>query len=605
MRPVSALAAGLLAAGLLPAAAGAGEPQPRHALAVFGEPRYGPGFEHFDYVNPDAPQGGTMRRGRAGSFDTVNPFTLKGEAPYGAELPFATLMTRSADEPYTVYAYLAKSITVPDNRAWAEFTLRKDARFHDGEPVTAADVAFSLRTLKAKGKPYYRQNYRDVKKVEALDGHTVRFTFADDHNRELPLVVAEMPVLPEHAFKDRAFKTTTLEPIPGAGPYRISDLSQGRYIVYDKVADWWGDDLPVTRGRFNVGTLRWAFFRDSTVTLEAFKAHEFDVRRENQAKKWATAYDTAAVEEGRLIKAKIPHERPSGMQGFVFNVRRPIFQDRTVRRALAYAFNFQWTNQKLFYGQYTRTESYFANSALAATGLPEGRELEILKPYKDALPPEVFNKVYDPPEGRASGHDRKNLRKALELLREAGYEVRDGTLVNRETGAPFSFNILLNAASAGAWERITLPFTKNLKRLGIDATIRTVEASTYKKRRDNFDFDMVAAIFPQPEVPGNEQRGYWHSAAAATKGSRNIIGVQSDVVDALVERVISAGSREELVAACRALDRVLLWGHYVIPQWHLTYDRVAYWNRLGRPAEAPAKGVRIMNWWVKPEKRES
>ncbi len=603
MRLAAVLTVGVVvfAAG---AAGAADAPAPRHGIAMHGEPAYGPDFEHFAYVNPDAPQGGTLRRGATGTFDTVNPYTVKGQAARGADLPFATLMVKSADEPFSEYGYLAETIRVPEDRSWVEFTLRADARFHDGEPVTASDVVFSLRTLKAKGHPFYRMYYKNVEKVKALDERTVRFTFTEGTNRELPLIVGQMPVLPEHAFRDRDFKKTTLEPIPGAGPYRIKKLEQGRYIVYEKVDDWWGADLPVTRGRFNFGTLRWDYYRDSTVALEAFKAHEYDLRRENQAKKWATAYDTAAAEAGRLVTAEIPHKRPTGMQGFVFNLRRPMFRDRRVRRALTHAFNFAWTNETLFHGQYTRTESYFSNSDLAARGLPDGRELEILKQYKGDLPPAVFNERFDPPEGDADGHDREDLRQALKLLKEAGYAFRDGALVNKETGAPFSFDILLNAAAGAAWERITLPFVKNLKRLGIDAEVRTVEASQYANRVDNFEFDMIVQVFPQSRSPGNEQRSFWHSKAARTKGSRNVAGIRSDVVDDLVSRVITAESRAGLVAASRALDRVLLWGYYVIPHWHITYDRIAYWNKFGRPDDPPEAGAQILNWWVKADKRD-
>ncbi len=582
----------LLGLGLGHAAAAA---TPQHALTLYGEaPKYRSGFTHFDYVNPAVPKGGTVRLAEIGSFDSLNPFILKGTAAAGIGRVYDTLTVQSLDEPFTEYGLLAESVVRdPDNR-WVEFHLRPQARFHDGEPITAEDVAFTLELLKTQGHPFYRAYYKDVARAVVQDPRTVRFEFATADNRELPLIVGQMPVLPRHAWVGRDFTRTTLEPPLGSGPYRVAKVDPGRSITYRRVADYWAKDLPVNRGRYNFDTIRIDYYRDDTVALEAFKAGEYDFRQENVAKNWAVGYDGPALRDGRIRKEEIPHQRPTGMQGFVFNTRKSLFADRRVRWALAHAFDFEWANKNLFYGAYARTKSYFSNSELAARGLPSPAERKLLEPYRDRLPPEVFTQAYAPPRTDGSGRLRANLRTAARLLREAGWVVRDGRRVHRDTGEPFTFELLLVSPS---FERVALPFQRNLRRLGIEMRVRTVDPAQYQKRLDQFDFDMVVASFGQSLSPGNEQRDYWTSAAAETPGSRNLAGIRDPVVDALVERLIHAPDRQTLVTTTRALDRVLLWGHYVIPHWHLRYFRVAYWDRLAHPRHNPPYGLDLDAWW--------
>jgi len=431
-----------------------------------------------------------------------------------------------------------------------------------------------------RASPFYRLYFASIAKAEKVGPRKVKFTFVDGVNRELPLITGQMPVLSKDYWRGRDFSKTTLTPPLGSGPYRIKSFEPGRSITYERVKDYWGKDLGVRKGQDNFDTIRYDYYRDATVALEAFKAGEYDFRQENISKNWATAYDFPAIKKGLVIKEEIRHQRPTGMQAFVFNTRREIFRDRRVREALAYAFDFEWTNKNLFYGQYTRTRSYFSNSELASKGLPSSAELKILEPYRGRIPDEVFTKVYQPPKTDGSGNIRQNLRRAFKLLAAAGWTFRDRKLVNAETGKPFTFQILLVQPT---WERIALPFVRNLKRLGIDASVRTVDTAQYQKRVEEFDFDMVVGMFGQSLSPGNEQRDLWSSAAAATPGSRNIIGIKDKVVDQLIDLIIAAPDWKSLVARTRALDRVLLWGYYVIPHWHIRSFRIASWNKFGRP----------------------
>ena len=587
------------ALALLPAAAHAEAPPPVHGASMYGDLKYGADFEHFDYANPDSPKGGTLALSAVGSFDSLNPYILRGTPAGGVALMFETLTTGSADEPFSEYGLIAESIQVPEDRSWVTFTLHPDARWHDGEPITVDDVIWSLETLQTKGHPFYRAYYANIAKAEEVGERQVRMTFEEGLiNRELPLIAGQMPVLPKHYYATVPFDQTTLEPPLGSGPYRIKSLEPGRSITFERVADYWGADLPVNRGRYNYDEIRYEYFRDSNVALEAFKAGLYDFRAENESKLWATAYTGAPFEAGLIVKEEIPHERGTGMQGFVFNTRRDLFQDPKVRAALAYAFDFEWTNVNLFYGQYTRTESYFSNSELAATGLPSEAELALLEPYRDQLPEEVFAEEYQPPANDGSGNNRSNLRTALQLLGEAGWAVQDGQLRDA-SGRPFAFEILLVSP---AFERITGPFVQNLRRLGIDARVRTVDTAQYQNRLDGFDFDMVVTSWGQSQSPGNEQRDFWSTAAADIPGSRNLAGIKDPVVDALIDKVIQAPTREDLVAATRALDRVLLWGHYVIPHWHIQVERVAYWNKFSRPDITPRFGLDLFAWWVDPAK---
>jgi microcin C transport system substrate-binding protein len=566
-----------------------------HGLSMYGDLKYGPGFTHFDYANPNAPKGGDVKLAAVGTFDSLNPFILKGVAATGIGDTFDTLMEGSSDEPFSEYGLIAESVEVPADRSWVAFTLRPEARFHDGSPITADDVIWTFDTLKSKGHPFYRSYYSRVTNAEKLGPRKVRFRFSPGDNRELPLIVGQLPVLSKAYWSTHDFEKTTLEPPLGSGPYRVASVEPGRSIVYQRVKDYWGVKLPVRAGRDNFDTIRYDYYRDTTVALEAFKAGQYDFREENVAKNWATGYDTPAVAAGLIKKEQIPNEVPTGMQAYVYNIRRPVFQDRRVREALGYAFDFEWSNKYLFFGAYTRTKSYFSNSELASHGLPSPAELRILDPFRGQEPEAVFTREYKPPQTDGSGEIRGNLIRALKLLEEAGWTLKDMRLVDKRSGAPMQFEILLADPS---FERVTLPFAKNLERLGVTARVRTVDTAQYQNRLDNFDFDMMVVNWPESMSPGNEQIDYWTSERAAVPGSRNFAGIKDPAVDKLVDLVIAAPDRQSLVDRARALDRVLLWGQYVIPQWHITAFRVAYWDRFARPALAPKYVLGFDTWWV-------
>jgi microcin C transport system substrate-binding protein len=569
-----------------------------HALAMHGQPKYGPDFRHFDYVNPHAPKGGTIRMADEGTFDSFHPFIPKGNPAVGPNY-FESLLAQSDDEPFTMYGLLAFSLEVPEDRSWVTFTLRPQARWHDGKPITVEDVIWSLDVLKRDGRPFYRFYYGSVSGAETVGERQVKFTFSDKNNRELPLIIGQMPILPKHYWASRDFTRTTLEPPLTSGPYRVKDFEPGRYVRLERVKDYWGKDLPVNVGQQNFDIIRTDYYRDATVIRTALKAGDIDYHDENEAKAWALYYDVPAVRKGWIVKERIPHERPTGMQAFVYNTRRPVFQDRRVRQALAYAFDFEWSNKTLFFSQYTRTESFFSNSELAASGLPEGEELKILERYRDRLPPAVFTTPYQTPKTDGSGWPRENLRTAFALLKDAGWEVRNFKLVHVATGEPMQFEILLVSP---AFERIVLPFMRNLKRLGIEPRVRLVDQSQYINRLRAFDFDIIVGGWGESESPGNEQRNFWSSAAANSPSARNYAGIQDPVVDELIELVIQAPSRESLVARTHALDRVLLHGHYVIPQWHLRFQRILYWNKFSRPETTSKDGTSIAYWWYDAEK---
>jgi microcin C transport system substrate-binding protein len=571
-----------------------------HGIAMHGDLKYGPDFTHFDYVNPQAPKGGEIRFAGFGGFDSFNPFILKGDPEQGSSRIYDTLLEPSADEPFSEYGLLAETIETPPDRSWVIFTLRPEARWHDGKPVTADDVLWTFDTLRTKGRPHYRAYYAGVASAEKVGERAVKFTFKPGENRELPLILGQLPVLPKHYWQGKDFEATTLEPPLGSGPYRLGKFEAGRWSTYERVADYWGKDLPVNRGRHNFDVVRYDYYRDLLVSSEALKAGAFDVKLENSAKEWATAYDIPAVRDGRLKKDPVPHSRPAGMQGYAFNLRRPLFQDRRVREAIGYALDFEWSNRTLFYGQYTRARSYFDNSELAANGVPQGAELAVLEPLRGRVPEEVFTTEYQPPATNGSGNMRDNLRRAAELLKAGGWSVdpKSKKLVNAQ-GQPLAFEILLVDP---AYERITLPFIKNLERLGIAARVRTVDSAQYQKRLDTFDFDVTLAAWPQSMSPGNEQRSFWSSAFAGQPGSFNVLGLKDPAVDALVDQVIAAPDRASLVARVHALDRVLQWGFYVVPNWYIAYDRYLYWDKFGRPAVVPAQGVQLDTWWFDPAK---
>ena len=570
-----------------------------HGLTLLDKLKYGPDYKHFEYVNPNAPKGGSIRLHAIGAFDTFNPHVIKGSPAAGLGWLFETLMTSPLDDDSAEYGLIAETVEVPDDLSYVSYNLRAAARFHDGTPITADDVVWSFNTLKAKGGPHYRFYYHSVAKAEALGPRKVKFTFSGPRNRELPQIVGQLPVLSKKYWEGRDFERTTLEPPLGSGPYKIAAFEPGRHVVYERVKDYWGKDIPPARGQFNFDTVRFEYFKDTTIALEAFKAHVYDFRVENSSKEWATAYDFPALRDGLVVKKEVAHERPTGMQSFAFNTRRAKFADPRVREALGYAFDFEWANRHLFYGQYTRTESYFSNSELAATGLPSKEELALLEPLRGKIPDAAFTKPYAAPKSDGSGSNRDNLRRAAELLRAAGWQVKNNKLVDAKTGAPMEIEFLLESPT---FERVVAPFQQSLQRLGVAARIRTVDVSQYENRVRDFDFDVIVQTFPQSLSPGNEQRDFWSSESAGRPGSRNVIGIKNAAVDTLIDKVIEAHDRKSLVAATRALDRVLLWNHYVIPHWHVRNERLAYWNKFGQSPVQPKYGTALFSWWVDPDK---
>jgi microcin C transport system substrate-binding protein len=606
----SSLAAAALASPLLPLRARAAEPAWRHGLSLFGTLKYPANFPHFDYVNPAAPKGGVVRQIATGTFDNFNMVVagVKGSLAAGIELVSDTLMVSALDEVSTEYGLLAESASHPGDFSFVTYRLRANARWHDGRLVTPEDVIFSFDAFK-KNSPQASAYYRHVTKAEKTGERDITFTFDGPGNRELPQIVGQLNVLPKHWWegKDKAGNTrdvaaTTTEPPLGNGAYRVKEFVPGRSIVYERVKDYWGKDLNVNVGRDNFDELRFEYFRDATVAIEAFKADQIDWRNENSAKNWATAYDFPAVVEKRVIKEEFPIRNFGVMQAFAFNIRRPKFADQRVRRAFNLAFDFEEMNKQIFFGQYRRIASYFEGTELAATGLPTGAELAILEPLRDKVPAELFTKPYANPVAGDPNATRANLREAMRLLKDAGYEIRNQKLVSIKTGEPFTVEFL---AEDPQTERFFLFYKENsLKRLGLDINVRTVDDAQYENRLRQWDFDVITSGWGESLSPGNEQRGFWGSQAADQPGSRNLIGIKNPAVDALIERVIFAKSREELVAATRALDRVLLWNDYVVPQWTYGKVRTARWDRYARPPKMPEYGLSAFPtiWWWDAEK---
>ncbi|HEX2113086.1 MAG TPA: extracellular solute-binding protein [Alphaproteobacteria bacterium] len=544
------------------------------------------GFTQFSHAEPHAPKGGAVRLARTGAFDSLHPFILRGVPAAGLDLTFDTLMAGD-DDPHLRRCLLCESVRVAADRSSVEFVLHQQARFRDGTPVRASDLAWTFRTLISAGHPAFRVHYRGVAAVEEIDERSVRFVFGGPE-RDLPLLLGELPVLPRAWWEGRDFARAPASPVLGSGPYHVDEVEHGRSVTYRRDPHYWGRDLPVNRGRHNFDTIRIDYYRDDTAALEAFKAGAADIRFERNAAIWAAGYDAP------VRRAEVPEDRVSGMHGFAMNTRRPFFGDRRVRAALAYAFDFEWTNRVLFHGSQQRLRSYFNNADLAARGVPGEAELEALAPLRGRVPDEVFARPYEPPRTAGTGSWREQRRAATRLLREAGYRVRDGQLVDR-AGTPVAFEILLDDPQL---ERVALAYAANLRRLGIAAEIRTVDSAQYRHRLDRFDFDMTVATFGQSEAPGSEQRGYWTSAEAALPGSLNIAGIRDAAVDALVELVIAAPDAASLAARTRALDRVLQWGHYVVPLGYSKVDRIAWWDRFGRPASSPRAGVDLTFWWA-------
>ena len=570
-----------------------------HAIAMHGDPKYSEDFKNVDYSNPYAPKGGKVIFSSTGSYDSFNPFILKGNAAAGIGNLYETLTTNSSDEAFTEYGLIAKTIEWPDDRSWVAFTIRDEAVWHDGKKIIPEDVIWTFNTLMEKGHPFYKYYYGDVVEVIQENENKVRFNFKGNTNLELPLIVGQLPVLPKHYWFNKNFEETTLDIPIGSGPYKIKNFDAGRSITYELDPNYWGKDIPIKKGTENFGVIRYEYYKDRSIEREAFKSGDIDLFSENTSKDWATSYDTPAVQNGLIKKELIEHQNPQGMQAFAFNTRREIFKKRHVRKALSYAFDFEWTNKNLFYNAYKRTNSFFENSELASTGLPSEIELEYLNIYMDQLPKEVFKEVFNPPKTDGSGFMRSELQKATSLLQKSGWELVDGKLINEQSGKKFEFEILLVSP---AFERIVLPFKNNLAKLGINVSVRTIDSAQYQNRLDTFDFDMIVSTFPQSLSPGNEQRNFWGSNAADTNGSRNIIGIKNTVIDLLIEKVISAKNREDLIHATRALDRVLLWGHYVIPQWHISAYRTLYWDIFDKPSVRPKYSLGTNTWWIDPKK---
>ena len=573
-----------------------------HGLAMHGDMKYAADFTHFDYVNPDAPKGGTLRMWGNETFDTLNPYIPKGVSADGLALTYETLMTKAQDEPFTMYGALAETVETPADRSAVTFTLRENATWHDGEPVQADDVVYSFELLTTKGNPFYRAYYHNVTNVEALDDRRVKFTFDQGGNLELPLIVGDLPILPKHYWEreENNFEETTLTPPPGSGPYKIGKIDAGRSIEYVRVKDWWGENLPVNKGRYNFDRITYDYYRDQNVSLEALFANEYDFRQEYTAKLWATSYDAPPVVDGRIKKELIENALPQGMQAFAFNLRRPMFQDEALRKAINYAFDFEWSNKQFAFDAYVRTDSYFENSEMESAGLPEGRELEILEAFRDQLPPAVFTEEFKIPKSDGSGNNRGNLRIAKQLLDEAGYKTNaEGTLVSPITNEPVVFELLVANTNA-SFERWFQPWKQAMERLGIKPSLRIVDASQYINRVMEFDYDMIVTTWGQSTSPGNEQREYWGSDKADAPGSRNFIGLKDPVVDALIDLIVKAPTREELVIRTRALDRVLKNGWYVVPNWHIAAWRIAYWDKFGHPETQAPYALGVMDtWWVK------
>lgn len=587
-------------------------------LTVLGKPALSAGFKHFPYVNPDAPKGGEVVLGAIGSYDSFNPFVLRGTPVFGlgstwVVMPggsgsgsaighvWESLLVSPADEVATGYCHLCADVQVPPDRMWVAFDLRPEAKFSDGVPVTSEDVAWTFNTLRDKGRPSFRIAFADVRDVQTEGPHRVVFHFKSNENRELPLILGGMAILPKHFFATRDFTKPLVDAPVGSGPYKVAKFELGRSITYQRDPNWWARDLPTAVGTNNFDRVRIEYYRDATVALEAFKAGAIDVRSENIAKNWATAYDFPAAKDGRVIRQVIPHHLPTGFQGYAMNTRRDVFKDMRVRAAMAQLFDFQWENKNLFYGAYTRTMSYFSNSDLASSGLPDAAELKLLEPLRADIPPAVFTTPFTLPVTDGSGNMTPQFRSALDLLRQAGWTVKDRRLVNA-SGQQMAFTILLDDPSL---ERPTLPYVQNLQRIGINVQVRTVDPAQYQRLTDAFDFDMTMMIYPEGDVPGNELRDYWSCAARDAQGSSNVIGACNKAVDTLITDVITARDRPSLITAARALDRVMLNSWYAVPNWDSRTFRVAWWDKFGHPDKPTREGFNFDLWWVDPAKAKA
>ena len=573
--------------------------EPAHGIAMHGAPRYAPDFEHLSYVNPEAPKGGRLVLSALGTFDSLNPLIVKGVAAGGLRgYVFESLMARAYDEPFSLYGLLAETIDTPADRSSVAFTLRAEARFSDGKPVTVDDVIFSHALLRDLGRPNHRFYYGKVAKVAKTGPRTVKFTFKPDGDREMPLIMGLMPVLPRHAFDRETFDRTSLAPPIGSGPYTVEKVDPGTSIVFRRNPDYWGRDLPINKGRYNFDEVRYDYYRDTSTMFEAFKKGLYDVRTESDPTRWSLSYKFPAVRDGRVKTHEFPIGLPSGMSALVFNTRRPLFSDQRVRQALTLLFDFEWINKTLYHGLYARTQSYFDRSELSSHGRPADTvERALLAPFADAVAPAIMDGSYKLPVSDGSGRNRANRRKALKLLQAAGYGLKDGKLMDTRTGQPFAFEILVATKSQ---ERLLLSYARLLKRVGIEARIRQVDSAQYQRRRQSYDFDMIQNVWSGSLSPGNEQSFRWSSKAAATEGTFNYPGIESAAVDAMIAALLAAKDRSAFVSAVRSLDRVLLSGNYVIPLFHLPRQWVARWTRLRHPETTSLYGIRLNTWWSAP-----
>ena len=597
---------------LLMAASLPGQTITSHGYSPFGELRYPANFEHFDYVNPDAPKGGTLRLFGHGTFDSLNPWVMAGTSPANTpgayifgflEMTDTLLMgssghNRVGDEPRAGYGLIAERLEYPEDLSWVSFHLRHQARFHDGEPITAEDVAFSLALLREQGHPRYALMLGNVERAEVRGPHEVRFHLRGRYRRDLPLVLGEMPILPRHYWQARDFRGT-LEPPLLSGPYRVTSVRPGRQMVLERVEDYWAADLPVNRGRYNFDRVIMDFYRDAQIGFEAFKSGDYNVHKEYVARQWANAYNFPAVRDGRVQRAEIPHRLPQGTQAFFINQRIERFSDPRVREAIGLLFDFEWMNRNIFNGAYRRSNTWFPNSENRARGIPEDAELALLEGWRDELPAALFSEPVQLPVNDGSGNIRDRLRQAIALFIEAGWEIREQRLVHSETGEPFTLSIL-NYHNP-SFERVVQPWIRNLERAGISANYRTVDPSTYKERLDRFDFEVTVFVLPQNIHAGPELLDYMHSSSAELEGSRNFAGIDDPVVDDLVERVLEAREPEQYQTAIRALDRVLMWRHYIVPHWYVDHHRLAWWDRFGRPDKQPQWSLGIETWWEKSD----
>ena len=589
----------MLTLALFSLAAGVSECQAAHGISIDGKLKYNPDFKQFDYTSEQAKKGGALVLHDLGSFDKMNPYTLKGSPPSGLDnLVFETLAVSSLDEPFAAYGLIAKDIELADDRLSVIYTIDENARFSDGSPITPEDVQFSLNTMKSDAAhPFYQAYLQDITGSDILDKNRIRFNFARV-NRELHMIASQVPIFSRKYYTEHPFDDPSMDPPVGSGPYVVDSVNPGKSITYKRNPDYWAIDHPTRKGMFNFDTITYKYFRDQIVSVEAFKANVFDFMYINIAKQWARDLVGPKFESKQIMKEYMPHRNNQGMQGFVFNQRNPLFQDRKVRKALGMAFDFEWANNKLFFNEYTRSASYFSNSHLAATGLPEGLELEYLQPFKDQLPPEIFTQPLTPFSSNTPNGIRDNLRAAKNILIEAGWTVKDGRLVDKE-GKPFEFEILLVSPS---FERVMAGYVNNLSKLGVNASYRTIDPALYIDRLNRFDFAMTVHVFGQSQSPGNEQRDFWYSESADRQGARNLIGIKDPIVDQLVDKIIYATTQEELQAACKALDRVLWYGYYVVPNWYVARHRISYWNKFNRPETLPLYYNPIqalMTWWVK------